>query len=414
MPNRNPVHLPSYLMISPRRKRVQSRAAWSLLALLLAGLLLAACNRGEAQSPPPTIRAPKPTFTPTASEIAAGQAPQPQTAPVQPQAAGAAGQNAPAPANQDAGQVQANTAPPAPPTGAKVVVNTPLVNARSGPGLDFDVVAVVERGEEFDITGKSADGQWWRVCCTADGETVWIIDQLVDTDGPVDAVPVVDAGDIPAPVFTPGKVKAEVNIPLLNARSGPSTDTDVVAMVEGGETFDVLAANDARDWYRVCCVDGQEAWLAAEYVTIQGPAGSVPIFGQEPAQESSPVDPANFSFDLTEQEQFAETTGVRIYLFVTDDGIRALEGYSARVTKDGQEEAIDEVSFGGQPGFTWPFQDARQRAQNWKAEFPDEPPAGVWVVQIIDGDGKPVGPAATFTLTADDPNQELYVRYERR
>jgi uncharacterized protein YgiM (DUF1202 family) len=388
-----------------------------LLTLLLAGLLLAACNRGEAQSPPPTIRAPKPTFTPTVNEAAAAQTSQGQPAPAQAaQAQPVTDPNTAAPANQDGGQAQANAAPPAPPTGAKVVVNTPLVNARSGPGLDFDVVAVVERGEEFDITGKSADGQWWRVCCTADGETVWIIDQLVDTDGPVDAVPVVDASDVPAPVFSPGKVKAEVNIPLLNARSGPNATADLIAIVEGGETFDVLAANDARDWYQVCCVEGQEAWLAAEYVTIQGPAGSVPIFGQEPAQpqEVAAVDPASFTFDLTEQEQFAETTGVRIYLFATDDGARALEGYSALVTKDGQKKTVDEVSFGGQPGFTWPFQDARQRAQNWKVEFPGEAPAGVWVVQIIDGDGKPVGPAATFTLTADDPNQELYVRYERR
>jgi SH3-like domain-containing protein len=185
-------------------------------------------------------------------------------------------------------------APPAPPTGAKVVVNTPLVNARSGPGLDFDVVAVVERGEEFDITGKSADGQWWRVCCTADGETVWIIDQLVDTDGPVDAVPVVDASDVPAPVFSPGKVKAEVNIPLLNARSGPNATADLIAIVEGGETFDVLAANDARDWYQVCCVlgaadaEGQPttpAWVASSVVTTTTGVPDLAVVSADPILE---------------------------------------------------------------------------------------------------------------------------------
>ena len=92
----------------------------------------------------------------------------------------------------------------------------------------------------------------------------------------------------------------------------------------------------------------------------------------------------------------------------------ALAGYGLRVTKDGEALPADDVSFGGQPGFTWPFQDARQRSQNFKAEFPDVPSAGVWVVQLVDEGGRPAGPAATFELTGDDPNQELYVRYERR
>jgi SH3-like domain-containing protein len=237
------------------------------------------------------------------------------------------------------------SASPAPGNGGEeeaiVIVRAGVINVRTAPDVNAPPVGQLEGGQRCPIIQGSADGQWWRVCCTADGETVWIIDQLVDTDGPVDAVPVVDAGDVPAPVFSPGKVKAEVNIPLLNARSSPNATADLIAIVEGGETFDVLAANDARDWYQVCCVEGQEAWLAAEYVTIQGPAGSVPIFGQEPTQPqeaAAAADPASFSFDLTEQEQFAETTGVRIYLFATDDGARALEGYSALVTKDGQKK----------------------------------------------------------------------------
>ncbi|MCB0157568.1 MAG: hypothetical protein KDD83_05520, partial [Caldilineaceae bacterium] len=64
--------------------------------------------------------------------------------------------------------------------------------------------------------------------------------------------------------------------------------------------------------------------------------------------------------------------------------------------------------------FTWPFQDARQRSQNWKAEFDNIGPAGTWEVQLMDAQGNLVGPPATFTLSQNDPNQELYVRYERQ
>ncbi len=40
-------------------------------------------------------------------------------------------------------------------------------------------------------------------------------------------------------------------------------------------------------------------------------------------------------------------------------------------------------------------------------------PGGVWEVQLVDGSGAPAGAAATFTLAANDPNRELYVRYEK-
>jgi hypothetical protein len=96
------------------------------------------------------------------------------------------------------------------------------------------------------------------------------------------------------------------------------------------------------------------------------------------------------------------------------NGNSALEGYSLRVTKDGEELPVDGTSFGGQPAFTWPFQDPRQRFQNFKVEYPNTPAQGVWQVQLIDASGATVGPPATFTLSANDPQQELYVRYAQR
>jgi len=374
--------------------------------------LLAACNRGNAQSPPPTIRAPKPTFTPTTNQAAAAQPPVAGEA--------AASQTQPQ-ANVQTGDPGTDAAAPianAPaPTGAKVVVTDPLVNARSGPSLDYDIVTVVERGEEFDILAQSEDGQWWQVCCTAAGETVWVIDELVDTDGPVDAVATLGEDEISLPAFTPGKVRARINIALLNARSQPNTSAEVIAIVEAGEEYDVLSTTAARDWFQVCCVDGQEAWLTAEFVDIQGGAGLVPIFGQEPAPAQTggaAAQPAELSFDLIDAEQFAESAGVRVFLFVTDDGSNALEGYSARITKDGQKQEVSEVSFGGQPGFTWPFQDARQRSQNWKVEFPNLDPTGVWEIELVDSEGAVAGPKGNFTLPPGEPNLELYLRYERR
>ena len=105
---------------------------------------------------------------------------------------------------------------------------------------------------------------------------------------------------------------------------------------------------------------------------------------------------------------------MRIYAYVYNQDVQALSGYSVTVTKDGVALPVSETSFGPQAGFTWPVAEPRQRFQNLEVEFPDEEPAGTWTVQLIDSSGSPAGPVATFELTANDPQQELYVRYEQR
>ncbi len=226
--------------------------------------------------------------------------------------------------------------------------------------------------------------------------------------------------NVPAVGQTP---KAVVNSPLVNARSGPGTEYDIVATVERGAEYDIVAASPDGGWWRVCCVDGAEAWLNAEFVDTDGPVDSLAIAGSPAASAGGAIEPDPLptaapaapvvEFILESQEQFPETGQVRAFMYAYA-GNSALEGYSLRVTKDGVELPTTGTSFGGQPAFTWPFQDPRQRYQNYKIEFPDTQAAGLWQVQIIDSDGNVVGPPASFSLAANDPRQELYVRYVRR
>ncbi len=221
-----------------------------------------------------------------------------------------------------------------------------------------------------------------------------------------------------------------INGPLVNARSGPGTDFDIIGEIERGAEFDIIGVNPDRSWWQICCVEDVQAWVTSEFVDTLGLVDSVPVVGgaapQEawqrrpiprlslpspPQRQTVPAPVANF--DLETQEQFPETGVVRIFLYVYSDN-RALEGYSLRVTKDGTNLPVEGTSFGGQPAFTWPFQDPRQRFQNFKVEYPDTPPQGVWQIQLIDKTGATVGPPATFTLSSNDPQQELYVRYAQR
>ena len=104
---------------------------------------------------------------------------------------------------------------------------------------------------------------------------------------------------------------------------------------------------------------------------------------------------------------------MRIYLYVHADDV-GLPDYSLRVARNNTELPISTLSTAGPPGFTWPFQDARQRSQNWKVELPNITPEGLWQLQLVDSTGNIVGPAATYRLGAADTELELYVRYEQK
>jgi len=225
--------------------------------------------------------------------------------------------------------------------------------------------------------------------------------------------------------------RAVVNSPLVNVRTGPGVDFDIVATVERGAEYEITGRDSSGEWWAICCIDGKGAWINGEYVDTDGAVDSAPISsvamadrapdesGAEavggPAGDAETAPPAASAerFLLESQEQFPESGLVRIYLYAYADS-SALAGLGLKVTKNGVELPVAAQSFGGQPAFTWPFQDARQRYQNLKVEFPGEPPAGDWTIQLVDSQSQSVGPPATFTLRENDPNQELYVRYQRR
>lgn len=255
------------------------------------------------------------------------------------------------------------------------------------------------------------------------------------TQAPNVAQPAAGAGVAAAPADSVQPI-AVVNAPSVNVREQPSVDSPILATVERGEEYSIVGRNGLGTWWNVCCVGNSNGWIIGEFVDAEGTLDSVAVtdgsaLALDGAQASgdpqanSAGDTASAddavstggsapgaTFTLVTQEQFPESNMVRVYAYVYA-GSEALEGYSVRVTHDGRALPVTETSFGGQPAFTWPFQDARQRYQNLKVEFAEEPAAGSWAIELVDAQGQSAGPAAQFTLAENDPNRELYVRYER-
>ena len=66
----------------------------------------------------------------------------------------------------------------------------------------------------------------------------------------------------------PARRMVTVTGPSVNLRSQPGTDAQILRTVAAGAQFDFVDQNGAGDWYQVCCVDNQMAWVFAELVNV--------------------------------------------------------------------------------------------------------------------------------------------------
>ena len=230
----------------------------------------------------------------------------------------------------------------------------------------------------------------------------------------------------PQPVGSPNRAQ-------INVRTGPGTNYALAGQLRQGEQVTVVGKNPAGDWYQICCVNSQEVWAAANLLSISGALDGVPVAAnilpaptqppvvrpapQPTAPPAAPPPPAAapapaYGFDMILQEQFPESSYVRVYLYVFSTSEMAIPGLSLSVKHNGVALPVS-AKTEQFPGQTWPVPSGRTRFTNMKLEF-NEPPGGSWELQLVDGAGTPVGPPATFSLTNDDQNRELYVRYKRK
>ena len=151
--------------------------------------------------------------------------------------------------------------------------------------------------------------------------------------------------------------------------------------------------------------------------TITPTPTEVPTATPTPQATSTPQPTAtpSYSFVLELAEKHPTTSlapnVVRIFLYVADSDGFGLADFSLRVLHNGAALPVDKVSTGGIPGLTRGDPGPYSRFTNMNVIFV-EAQAGTWQAQLIDQNGTPAGPAATFELSADEVTRELYVRYK--
>lgn len=109
---------------------------------------------------------------------------------------------------------------------AKLTVNDPIINVRSGPGTTYGLVGTAEANQSFEIIAKTQAGDWWQICCV-NGQQGWVFGELARVEN-TEAVPVA-ANIAPPPVAaaptpTPQPVAAAPTATPQPAAPPPSAD----------------------------------------------------------------------------------------------------------------------------------------------------------------------------------------------
>ncbi len=172
--------------------------------------------------------------------------------------------------------------------GVRLLITNEFANVRVLPALGADVRGSVPAGYVFDIvTGRSADGEWFRV--DFNGDEGWVnITTLTIIEGDVNALPVADPRTIPYGGFEAPRAglsaatSATVGrlLDFLRVRAGPSTAYPVLANAPRNAVVPILGRTVGNNWIQIN-FEGTLGWVSTRYVEIQNSATllGVPIDG---------------------------------------------------------------------------------------------------------------------------------------
>jgi hypothetical protein len=82
------------------------------------------------------------------------------------------------------------TTQPAPEGAGFVTVLPEVMNVRSGPGVDYKVIATVQSGEELPVIGRRDLGDWWKV--RIGDQEGWVSSLYVEFSGDLEQIPLLN------------------------------------------------------------------------------------------------------------------------------------------------------------------------------------------------------------------------------
>lgn len=63
----------------------------------------------------------------------------------------------------------------------------------------------------------------------------------------------------------------------VNVRSRPEPNAPTVGQISQGEGYRIVGRDAANQWWLICCIDGETAWVQQLLVTVEGTPAAVPV-----------------------------------------------------------------------------------------------------------------------------------------
>jgi hypothetical protein len=154
------------------------------------------------------------------------------------------------------------------------VVNTARLNIRSGDGVQYTRVGILDGGTELIVLGRNPEGSWWYV-------------QVADIRGWVSGEYIALRGDLQNTPWLPGEGEIQPPRFIYYAAAplyrGPDPATGEVCVVAGNLEFNVYGRTPNWEWYQVrATCNGAEAtgWVKNDLGALRNPAeANIPITG---------------------------------------------------------------------------------------------------------------------------------------
>lgn len=150
------------------------------------------------------------------------------------------------------------------------VVNTGAVNVRTGPGAQYNSIAVLGSGTAVTLIGRNADATWTKVRLS-NGIEGWIGSGLLQTNVPIWSLSIVES--------PPPENAAVINVGALNVRHGPGTGYGVFAVVYRGQVVTLVGRSAYGTWAQVRIPSGALGWVNSNYLLSDVPYNSLPVTG---------------------------------------------------------------------------------------------------------------------------------------
>jgi uncharacterized protein YraI len=138
-------------------------------------------------------------------------------------------------------------------------VNTGRLNVRTGPGVGFPVLTIVDQWNNVYLLGRNADASWAFIRTMGNVEG-WVNAFYVKADVSVWSLPVVGTIGTVAPAST----AAVVGVGNLELRSGPGASFGVIAILGQGQAVTLLGRTADSAWVKVNAPGIGEGWTVAQ------------------------------------------------------------------------------------------------------------------------------------------------------